>query len=713
MLKVSRISPLRTNAGFALTALALIALFGLASCTDEGRPSCSGADCEPYDQGVGLVDGRVADGRPIADQRLDGALPFFDGAQPDAVVADARLVDSGGDAPVDTRPTPPPCTPQQELCNGLDDDCDGVVDNGLTGCDSCAVHSHELPLVTHWKNGVGVQFLAADPIDLYQAYTPGAAYDPSGCHYAYKQNILPDHESYPGDVYSVVRFADATVVDSFTEICRLVGMPLRLFRSDGISRLQAKPGLVQILHGVPIDGSLATVILPPNWSPAAAVASYPIVFNGFYDLNQNLVQQEGVHLLKAIALSGQDGRSGAIGVLWNGGGALASRTMNRRAYDQFAAVIAYVARHFAGDARRILMWGGSRGGYTTVAMASNPFGHDYRVIFAAPGVPPARVGEHGQLQSSTYPGVLHAASWSTGLHDAWRPDFSYPACANRPHLTGKTGPEAHLHVIAGSTDFDLVNTTLSPLAPTFIAGLKAAGTEVYLEIASHDNIVPYVHQLRYARRLIAEQIPVHVDVLIRAGHAHRSETSAYGTYPVRFGRLWEALVPQIDSAAAPYHVTPGIDFYRVDRQSQALQSFSPSGVAYPFTVEFPYRTARGFPFPVVFVGEAQTRYTFSILDGQQTALYTTTGTIPASMGDIVWVDVGGGFPAGTYEVRLSIQKPGQAQVEISPYNTPSGDLAVVHLEASLPNVDGAGASNWAKAPGVNGFGGTNWGLSEY
>jgi len=651
----------------------------------------------------------------MIDQGLDGAGGPDAAVQPgiDFPLVDLPLASPDAEGPsADVRPTPRRCTPRQEACNGLDDDCDGVVDNDLVDCDSCAVHHHELPLVTHWKVGVGVEYLASEQVDLYKSYVPTTPYDPNHCYYAYERKVIPDYESYLGDLYSVQGYSDTTVIKTFTDLCRKVDVPIRLFRSDGIAELAANPGLVQILHAVPISGSLATVVLPPNWSPAAPLGAYPIVFNGFYDINGNLMAFGGPDLIKAVALSGIEARSGAIGVTWNGGGAVAGRTMDERAQDQFAAVIDYVAQHFAGDRERILMFGASRGGTTAVTMASNPRQHDYRVVFAAPGVPPALLGEHAQLQSTTYPGLLSAVPWSVGLHNAWRPSFRYPACANKPHLTGKTGPEAHLYVIAGSTDFGVVNTTLSPLSDPFIKGLKAAGTQVYLEISSHDTIVPYAHQMAYAQRLIAEGIPVHVDVLIRGGHVHREESSPWGSHPVRFGRLLEALLPLVDPSVAPYNVPGGVDFYRVNRDSEELESFTLSDGMYPFTLELPYRAVHGSSFPMVFVGAAQTQYTLSIFNPAGQQVYTTLGTMPSKMYEIIWVEVGEHFPPATYSYRLWIKKPGQAQVEISPYNTPTADLAVTHVEASFPDVDGAGANTWASPPRVSGFG-TNWGLSEY
>jgi len=58
------------------------------------------------------------------------------------------------------------------------------------------------------------------------------------------------------------------------------------------------------------------VILPPNWNAAAPTGSYPIVFQAFYDVNENLFLGFGQAQAIAtwIAESGTGGRTGAIGV---------------------------------------------------------------------------------------------------------------------------------------------------------------------------------------------------------------------------------------------------------------------------------------------------------------------------------------------------------------------------------------------------------------
>ena len=57
------------------------------------------------------------------------------GGMPDAII-DAPLFDTGPDA----------CVPRAEVCNGVDDDCDGVIDNGFnlnTDVNNCGMCGHQ------------------------------------------------------------------------------------------------------------------------------------------------------------------------------------------------------------------------------------------------------------------------------------------------------------------------------------------------------------------------------------------------------------------------------------------------------------------------------------------------------------------------------------------------------------------------------------------
>ena len=225
-----------------------------------------------------------------------------------------------------------------------------------TNCKNARI---ELPVVTHWSNtSQAFEYLASDAPAIGGSATP--PFTPGGCYFEYNHNFLPDFNIYLADNYAQTPISDEQAREFVASACEDSGVTIDLLRPDafttreqGLGRLVSRSGTVQILHTKVIDGSLATILLPPNWSADAADGTYPIVFNGFYDINANVFTQEGPAWVRIIARSGIDGRSGAIGVLWNGGGATAGRTTNRAAYRQFNAVVDYVSHNFGGDRHSI------------------------------------------------------------------------------------------------------------------------------------------------------------------------------------------------------------------------------------------------------------------------------------------------------------------------------------------------------------------------
>lgn len=685
-------------------------LVGMAVLSLGG--GCDAPSAHPDAAANGAADGgfRGVDAGHPSEAGMDAGSPgpgSADAGLPDGGALDAGAPDAGGGSA---------CVPRSEVCDGLDDDCDGVPDNGLTGCDVCAPY-HELPVVTHWSNALNAaQYLATDQATIGAAY-PGGTYVPGTCYPYYAGGRIPDLDHYIGDTWSVSAISDADAKAVFEGICRRTGVPVRLLRPDAVEagRLRSRPGAVQVVHANVVDGSLVTVVLPANWSGQAPAATWPIVANGFYDLNDNVFRQEGPDLIRMIALSTTSGRTGAIGVLWNGGGALASRTMNPRALDQFAHVVDFVAQRFGGDRHRILMYGGSRGGVTTLAMASNPKGHDYTVTYAAPVVPPTRIGEHALLQSTTFPGLLEAAAWSTGLADAWRTGWRYPACAGKAHLTGLTAPQAHLFILTGTTDPAYADAHLALISPDYVAGLKAAGTRVYMQFGSHDFIVPYAHEVEYAKSLLDGGVPLEVDVLIRAGHAVRPEAGK-PFIPSNTNRIWEVLQAYVDPAhAGPLPtVTPKVSFYRVNRTTQVLEPFAPADGVFPFTLEGPRFTVPGQRFPLVMVGEPGTQWEVTLTPPGGGSPYLWTGAIGAQMKALQWVDVPVGQAPGDYAYGLRIKKPGVTGWEVvSATSTITGSPGVVTVVPEEPNVGGSEVKTMASGPALPAFPGTNWGLSEY
>ncbi len=115
----------------------------LAGCLEA--PTLNFTDAAP----VGAVDGTSVDSTPPRDAAApdaregdrDGAAPDdagpADGAAEDGALPDGARPDGPRpDAAADLGPLPdgpPPCEPSPEICNGLDDDCDFVADEGSGG----------------------------------------------------------------------------------------------------------------------------------------------------------------------------------------------------------------------------------------------------------------------------------------------------------------------------------------------------------------------------------------------------------------------------------------------------------------------------------------------------------------------------------------------------------------------------------------------------
>jgi hypothetical protein len=361
------------------------------------------------------------------------------------------------------------------------------------------------------------------------------------------------------------------------------------------------------------------------------------------------------------------------------------------------------------------MYGGSRGGVTALAMASNPKRYDYRVTLAAAVVPPARVGELSTLQSTTFPALLGGVSWTTGFGDAWRSGWTYPSCAGLAHLTGKTGPQAHLYILTGTTDPAYADAHYSLLGPDYLTALRTAGTKVHLEVGSHDAFGLYAHGVEYGLKLAAAGVPLEMEVLIRAGHASRPE-SAKPFVPAATNRIWEALQTYVEPAlvgrALPH--VPGVKFFRVNRSTRKLEAFVPSGAVYPFTLEGARYVAQGKRFPVVLVGAAGTAWQLTITPSGGGTPYSWTGTIGTQRKSLLWIDVPPGMPLGDYRYGLQIKKPGASTWQLIASNsTADGSTAFVTVVATEPNVSGLNIGGLVAAPTLAPFTATSWGLSEY
>lgn len=377
----------------------------------------------------------------------------------------------------------------------------------------CAQTQFEFPLSTHWSNEkVDVVEGAADTL---QTSEPNKV----GTRRMYNYGFIPDYDHYIGTDYDPYRYQDADFRSFSNNLCQKTGVALEVRRPTSFSnwsiakkKIVEGRGSVQMIYALRINGSLLNVFLPPNWKSSAKRGTYPLVVTGSYDLKQSFTSE----IPEVVSRTWAESKVPVIGVLWNGGGGLNSRTVNAKARSQFNDIVQNLADHFGADPYRIVATGTSRGGATAMAMASNPEKYPYKVVGAFVSVPPADFGFLAELTGATVPFLMQAAEWTIGLLDTWKKDFRYPNLGNK--MTGYTRSEAHTHILVGSKDRATMDANLSLTSPRFVNSLKSSGTQVYLVIGSHDFIVGWADQYRYARILRNAGIPMELSVNYLSGH---------------------------------------------------------------------------------------------------------------------------------------------------------------------------------------------------
>jgi hypothetical protein len=348
-------------------------------------------------------------------------------------------------------------------------------------------------------------------------------------------------------------------------------------------------------------------------------------------------------------------------------------------------------------------------------MASNPYKYNYTVIFAAATATPTLLGEHASLTSTTYPPLLPSTAWSVGLSDSWRTNWSYPEKAQKPHLTGLSGPEAHLYIITGTPDFVEADELHSPMSDHFIRGLEKAGTRLFLTVTEKDNIVPYSTQLKYAHKLIDRGIPVKIEVLLRGGHTERFVNSEIDNAYARIDMLYSYTMALVENKPV-FEYAPSFNTFAANRSTGVMDTLNLGINDTPFSLDAPYVTAVGTRFPIVFVGQPHTEYLLKVQNNNASPVIIR-GIIPGSRTSTHWVETSAVLSPGKYNYLLRIKKPGCEWTSIPSTMTPSGDPAVLYVHSEEPNITPWDAWEWCKAPILEAKEvqreHTNWGLTEF
>jgi hypothetical protein len=414
-----------------------------------------------------------------------------------------------------------------------------------------APFTNDFPIVTHWKQSLnagrgGFQAGASDAIGTLD-YSPSVNLigettdifdtDPaSPFTFNIKKYALfssdpinpnanvPSIDRYVGENYAVDKITDRLAVYQSLKALETTGYPL-LHRNhpwafdttQSVQKrvLQNLPAF-QVVHATVVEAevgksSLATYVLPPNWVSKPATP-YPVLFNGHYDIHQNFVWGHGQDFILIMSHLLSSGSGPTVGIIWNGGGAYGSQTMQLSAYHN-AAYLFHLAQFYVGaDLQRIVTAGISRGAQTALNVAANPIFDNYKVSYALAWSLPSIMGEHAiQWASTTYPGDMINLAWTTGYKYSYQESFVDPN-------TGLKGLPLFLKNAAGSEDPGFADQ-LSPIGDWSLESMKSKGTSVYLSIGTNDGYLPFNNQLRVYQKMQQLGIPAQMDIGFRIGHS--------------------------------------------------------------------------------------------------------------------------------------------------------------------------------------------------
>ncbi|MBP9760413.1 MAG: peptidoglycan-binding protein [Candidatus Pacebacteria bacterium] len=386
----------------------------------------------------------------------------------------------------------------------------------LASCDQ----PQQLPLLTHYKTGVGFSLGGTDVPLLYNAsaeskYVAGANNVPM-------YNVeFPSPNNYPANRYDDATYPDNDVKNMLAQVCAQTKVPYRLVQPGIVIRtstdlqniLNQNQPHAQIIHLLVFRNNLFTIILPPNWN--VQKLKYPLIIHGFYGINVNLMTETPPLLTLLGNLYSKD-KLGAIEILWNGEGALASRTMNDRAYKDLNDFMGLAMTALHVNPSQIVAFGGSRGGVTALNIASNSEITNFNVRYVFAQAPPSEIDALSVLTGPTVPHLMSARDLDTGYLGSWANDFYTPSDSKLGG--GLSGAQAHTKVLTGAINPTYLQQHFNLSGSEKVRNLLARKTEVSLEISSHDEIVAGVDQFSLFKTYQENNVPMETRINYLGGH---------------------------------------------------------------------------------------------------------------------------------------------------------------------------------------------------
>jgi len=326
---------------------------------------------------------------------------------------------------------------------------------------------------------------------------------------------VPGFERYIGEGYSIVKAADIMPVWFSDKVLQATGYPAVFLNYPGYELKEGLPAFQILCNYIvaykPERPSLATFLFPPNWERCPK-EPYPVLFTGFYDNTDNLFFFSGIPFVQIISKTMDETGKPSIGIIWNGGGALGTRTFHLSAYHNISHLFDIAKREFSADITRILAMGGSRGGITALGAAGNPYHDNYRIKYALAYNPVIKFGDRDvPMANPVCPAMYIVVSDDTGYKYAWRKDWRDPD-------TGLNGDQLLLNNLIGTMDRNVANEVLSPLSMLFAKSMKERGTKVFISAGTHDPFNTRDSIIDLAESLLEHGVDVHLQIGYRYGH---------------------------------------------------------------------------------------------------------------------------------------------------------------------------------------------------
>ena len=538
-----------------------------------------------------------------------------------------------------------------------------------------------LPLVTHYPNVGDSQVPPVGSTNTREG-TPNI--DTSRFN-------LPTVGGFIGNSYSLSSYSNNPTdlqffYDQVSHLCtgnlnkvRFVQVRHRIEKNGDLAALlDLNAPYFQILHGILFKNNLLTVVVPPGWQRGVSYNT-PTLMNGFYDLNHNLMGVEGRYLLRVLGQTYEELGSSGFGILWNGNGAIASRTVDNISYSEINDFLKIYLNDLGASPEKFITFGGSRGGMTALNLASHPNVTAMKVALAYAAAPAYRLQHVAEMISPTIPFLPYAADWSIGLIGSWKSKFRHPSgYTNRTAFAGLDSNKAHLKVLTGSHDPALMESDFNLLTPRKISKLKSNKTQIYLEVSTHDHIVPSIDQFKLYKDAIANDLDVEVRINYLLGH--------WSDHQARDQKLlvaYKALMTQDYTPRLRFITADLVQSYIGQADGSTVKMASASA---PLTVELPRFMVDEARSIITATGPRNGRYLMLFKKGEKNIIHALPldgeGLALAQMKTNLFVEPGDYRLVGTY--RLGVFGTPQAKVKFIATNKPEYPLVVTRHIGEIP-----------------------------